>query len=166
MTFILTVVSEGPPRFIPERVGPFILESVLRDDAAADRAGFIPSLRRYLGRPLRGSAVHVVLEDEPGGYRSSNALFEYGAEDEAAKLCVADDLRGAFEDAVNACLAASAERRIVIVVEDNGHVTDPDLTLEEASTIDVLGPMDAAAFWRLVDLKEVSEDSVIIVEAS
>ena len=54
---------------------------------------------------------------------------------------------------------------MLLVAEDNGHVTDPDLSTEDAETIDVVGPISSGAFWRLVELREVLEDSVVIIES-
>jgi hypothetical protein len=163
LTFILTLISEDSTRPLPDRVGPLKLEPVVRDDRAADRAGFVPSLKRYLGRSVRGTAVHILLE-ERDGYQSSNDLFVYGAEDEPARLQVPIELRPHLERVIELALTLSACRRVLLIAEDNGHVTDPDLSAEDAETIDVMGPIGSGAFWRLVELREVLEDSVVIIE--
>jgi hypothetical protein len=163
VTFIVTLISEDSARSFPERVGSLTLDPVIRDDGAADRAGFLPGLRRHLGRSVQGTAVHVLLEDEDG-YQSSNDLFEYGEEDEPARLQVPDKLRLHLEQIIERGIVMSGCRRLLLIAEDNGHVTDPDLSTEETEAVDILGPMSADAFWRLVELGEVLEDSVVIIE--
>ena len=113
---------------------------------------------------MRGTAAHVLLQ-ERDGYQSSNDLFVYGAEDEPAKLQVPIELRLHLERVIELGLTLSPCRRVLLVAEDNGHVTDPDLSTEDAETIDVVGPISSGAFWRLVELREVLEDSVVIIES-
>jgi hypothetical protein len=163
VTFILTLISEDSTRSLPDRVGSLELDPVVRDDGAADRAGFLPTLKRYLRRSVHGTAVHILMRDSDG-YQSSNDLFAYGEEDEPARLRVPIEFRRHLEEVIALALTLSASRRVVLIAEDNGHVTDPDLSIEDAEMIDVVGPMSSDAFWRLVDLSEVFEDSVVIIE--
>ncbi len=125
----------------------------------------MPGLTRYFGKPIEGVAFHLLL-DEGDGYLSSNPFFEYPEdENEPARLLVPEQHRRAFERILSEFLSASGESRVVLVAEDNGHVTAPDLTEEEAKTIDRVGPIDLDTFWRLVDLGEIREDSVVVLEA-
>jgi hypothetical protein len=122
---------------------------------------WLGSLPRW---PIDGAA-HYIVTDDGGGYETSNEFVRYSLEeDEPARLFVPEKHRTAFEAIVGDLLSASSAGKLVLVFEENGHVTSTDLTPEEVETIDVVGLLGMEEFWRLLDLGEVLEDSVVVVE--
>lgn len=162
MTFIVTAICVQPFRKPSLDSSVFCVEPVEQGRDAWARAGYLGGLGRYFGEDLEGVGYYI-LTDEGDGYRTSNVLFAYGAGDEPARLVIPAAWRPEFEGLINELLDSSKESRVILVAEDNGHVTSPDLTAEEAEAVDVLGPVDPAGFWRLVDLGEVREDSVALI---
>lgn len=163
MTFILTAVCVNP-REKPSIDPPgLIFEPVAEDEHSWARAGYVPGLTRYFGTPVQGTAYHILVDDD--GYQSSNKFLQYGeGDDDPAKLVVPDQYRHTFENLIRDLIMASAEGRVILVVEENGHVTAPDLNSDEADSIDCLGPVDLREFWRLLDLGDILEDSIVVIE--
>lgn len=165
MTFILTAVCVAPHREPWVAEAALVVEPAAQESDSWARAGYLPGLTRYFAAPIGGAAFHI-LHDEGGGYHSSNCFFQLPDEDdEPARLAIPDQLRGPVERILSELVSASGEGRVILVAEENGHVTSPDLSDLEAQTIDRIGPIDLLTFWRLVDLGELHEDSVILIEA-
>jgi hypothetical protein len=158
MSFVLTAIALGGTTrpLIPS--GALIVEEVTPDPGAA---GYVPRLARYLGRPVRGNAFYVVLDEN--GYRSSNALFPYPDDDEEpVRLAVPDELRRPLDAVLRDLLLCSPEGSILLVSEYNGAVTDPDP--DDDVEVDVLGPWTRDEFWRHHDLGDVVEESIVVLE--
>lgn len=164
MTFILTVVCVRPKRPPASTSGSLLLRPVQEDRLSWARAGYLPGLAPYLGGPPDGAGFHVLV-DEGGGYETSSVFVRYAdEEDQPAQFVVPEEYRDPLARILTDLLSASAVHRVVLVLEENGHVTSCDLTPEEVETIDILGPIGVEAFWRLVDLGQVMEDSVIVID--
>jgi hypothetical protein len=164
MTFIVTTVSLRSSAALQLPPGGVLIRQVEEDESSWARAGYLPGLSRYLGEPPQGRAYHLLV-DEGGGYETSNAFFVYPEEeDQPARFVVPSEYRGQIEQVLAALVADSAIGRIVLVLEENGHVTSSDLSPEEAETIDVLGPVTLTEFWQLADLGEILEDSVVVIQ--
>lgn len=160
MTFILTAVCVEPARKPHLPASELLVVPAVHSERAPARAGFLGGLTRYFAEPVDGIAYHL-LTDEGGGYETSNVFFAYGDDDVPARLIVPDSLRAQVQRLLTELLSASGCGRVILIAEDNGHVTDPDLDAEGAETIDRLGPITSEEFWRLLELREVYEDSVI-----
>ena len=162
MSFMLTVLSVDAEHDYETFVPPLIVQPVVVDADAWARAGNTAALARYPGCPSRGRAFYLLLDED--GYQTSNAFFKYAdTDDEPAVLALPPAVRGQCEKVLRDLVDLSPSRQIVVVCEDNGHVTDPDLTHAEIETIECFGPLTLAEFWAKADRQQVREDSVIIV---
>lgn len=165
MTFILTAVPLCAPPVLQFPTGEVLVRRVEEDELSWARAGYLPGLTRYLGARPDGGGYYLLV-DEGGGYETSNPFFRYADEDdEPARFVVPDEYRGQFEGILDCLLAASSVGQVVLVLEDNGHVTSTTLTQDEADTIDVIGPITAREFRFRMDLGEIVEDSVVVIQA-
>ncbi len=164
MTFILTFVCIEPLRPPEVNCQKLVVEPAIQDDGASARAGYLQGIARFFdNKAVQGLAYHIVTDDG-SGYRTSNAFFAYGAlVDEPARLAIPQTYRQDFELLLNDFLIASSTAEMVLIAEDNGHVTAPDLTEEELETIDRIGPIDRSSFWNLLDLGQIFEDSVVTI---
>ncbi len=141
---------------------PILVQPVVTDANAWARAGNIEALSRYAGVPVKGLAYNLVLDED--GYQSSNAFFQYAESDEgAAFLEIPASLRAAMIATVADLLSLSPANTIVFISEENGHVTDADLTYPEMETIERFGPLGLGEFWSLVERHIIREDSLVIV---
>lgn len=164
MTFILTAVCLSPERVPTSTSENVMLRPVLEDSLSWARAGYLPGLAPHLGEIPAGIGFHILV-DEGDGYETSNVFVRYADdEDQPARFVVPKEYRDPLERIVTAFLSASRIRRAVLILEENGHVTSCDLTPEEAATVDVIGPITHAAFWRLADLGQIVEDSVVVIQ--
>jgi hypothetical protein len=164
MTFILTVVCLRPKRPPTSTSGSLLLRPIQEDHLSWARAGYMPGLAPYLGEPPDGAGFHVLVDDG-GGYETSSVFVQYADdEDQPAQFVVPEEYRDPLDRILTDLMSASAAHRLVLVFEENGHVTRSDLTPEEIETIDILGPISVEAFWRLVDLGQALEDSVIVID--
>jgi hypothetical protein len=162
---MLTAVCMCPVRVPAAPSGRLLLRPVQEDSGSWARAGYLPGLATFLGDTPSGVGYHILVDDGDG-YETSNVFVRYADdEDDPATLVVPDEHRAPFEHVVTDLLSASGTQRVVLVLEDNGHVTGGDLTPEEAATIDVVGPIAYDAFWRLVDLGQIVEDSIVVIVA-
>lgn len=140
------------------------MSPVQEDHLSWARAGYLPGLAPYLGEIPAGIGFHVMVDDG-SGYETSNVFVRYADdEDQPAQFVVPEQYRKQLERILTDLLSASGIRRVVLVLEENGHVTSGDLTPEEAETIDVIGPISREAFWRLADLGQIVEDSVVVIQ--
>lgn len=162
MTFMVSLLCVEATLPYDSRASLLIVEPIVMDGHASTRAGNIEVLARYPGYPTRGIAYYLMLDEN--GYKSSNSFFDYS--DGGAELAyftvpvsMKADVSRVFED----LLLLSPQKTMVVIAEDNGHVTDPDLTYAEIETIERLGPVDLETFWHLVEEKRIREDSVTIV---
>ena len=163
MTFILTFVCLTPSRRLCDVFPPLIIERVEAQPMTPQYAGYVPALARYIGK-LPAWDAYYVLVDEGKGYRSSNLFFEYGDDDDPARLVVPSPLEAPLRAFLESVLWNSTDGQVLVIAEDNGHVTDPALTDAEAESIEVIGPIDTAGFWRLVELGEIYEDSLVVIQ--
>jgi len=164
MTFIVTAVCLHPSAPFQPPPGGVMIREVKEDESSWARAGYLPGLSRYCELPPQGRAYHLLM-DEGGGYETSNAFFVYPEdEDQPARFAVPTENRSQIKQILMALLAASAIERIILVLEENGHVTSSNLSPEEAEMIDVVGPIAPTEFWLLADLGEIVEDSVVVIQ--
>jgi hypothetical protein len=166
VTFIITAVAEGCTTdfAVGEAESPFILDRIVADEQAPSRAGYLPGLARHLKAEVDGAAFHVVLADKDG-WKSSNALFEYPADnDSPAYLWVPDHLRASFAAVLNELQRRATEGRVILVLEFNGAVTSPDSDDETNEIVDIVGPLTPPEFWRRHDLRELVEESIVILD--
>jgi hypothetical protein len=162
MTFIITVVCIRPLRRPIGTYSTILVELAEQDEGAWSRAGYVAGLSRYFESPVHGTAYHV-LGEEGDGYKTSNMFFQYGEDDEPARLVVPAPWRVDCEALLTDLKSASSESQILFIAEDNGHVTAPDIGAEESETIDRIGPIDLPTFWGLVDLGNIFEDSLTVI---
>jgi len=162
VTFIITILSVDAREAYEGRSPPLLVEPVVVDGLEDARAGNISALRRFPNVPTGGLAYHMLLDED--GYQSSNAFFEYAKDpDEAAFLAIPRRLRAQFANVLRDLIELSPTRRAVLILEDNGHVTDPELTAEEIRTIERLGPISLTEFWHAADRHVIREDSVVVI---
>ena len=162
MTFMVTILCVEATRPYENRTSPLLVEPVVMDDQAWARAGNIEVLARYAGYPARGIAYYLMLDED--GYKTSNSFFHHSDDaEELAYFTVSPSMKSDVARVLQDLLFLSPQKTIVFIAEDNGHVTDPDLTYEEIETIERLGPVDLQSFWHLVDDKRIREDSLTIV---
>jgi hypothetical protein len=164
MTFMLTAIVVQPLEASQRRIGDIIVDPVTSDANSWARAGYLPSLSRYFADPVAGDAYYLVTSDDKG-YESSNAFFEYDDARDTAYLLIPARLHEHFEHALEGLVAHSEVGRVILVAEDNGHVTDVALTAEESATIDQVGPIDISTFLQMLDRREIREDSIITIVA-
>jgi hypothetical protein len=162
VTFIVTAVCVRPTAQVTAVSGELIIRRVVEDDHSWARAGYLPGLARYLRGPVEGLAYHLLF-DEGGGYETSNIFFDCNDDDEPGRFVVPNAIRQAFDDVLMKLLASSRESRVILILEENGHVTSGDLSDSEAEAVDVLGPVDRTAFWRLTDLGQIVEDTIVLL---
>lgn len=164
MTFIITAVAEGCTEDISVAKSPLILERIVTDERASSRAGYLPGLARHLNGEVEGAAFHVVLADEDG-WKSSSALFEYPDDnDSPAYLWVPDHLRTSFVAVLNELQRCATDGRVILVLEFNGAVTSPDSDDDANEMVDIVGPLSPPEFWRRHDLRELVEESIVILD--
>lgn len=164
MTFIITALAEGCTGDILVADSPFILEKTVTDERAPSRAGYLPGLARHLNGEVEGTAFHVVLADEDG-WKSSNALFEYPDDnDSPAYLWVPDHLRTSFVAVLNELQRCAKDGRVILVLEFNGAVTSPGSDDDASEIVDIVGPLSPPEFWRRHDLRELVEESIVILD--
>lgn len=162
MTFIITVLSVDARDSYKGGSPPLIIEPVLVDGLEGTRAGNVSALCRFPNVPTDGLAYHLLIDED--GYQSSNGFFEYAKNtDESAFLAVPRHLRAQFERVLRDLIELSPTGRAVVILEDNGHVTDPDLTAEEIATVERLGPVSLPEFWRAADCHLIHEDSLVVI---
>lgn len=165
MTFIITAIADGCTGDVSVAAPPFVLDRIVTDERARSRAGYVPGLAPHLGAEVEGAAFHVVLADEDG-WKSSNALFEYPDDnDSPAYLWVPDNLRPSFAAVLSELERCAVSGRVILVLEYNGTVTSPDLDDEANELIDVVGPLSPQEFWRRHDLRELVEESIVILDS-
>lgn len=161
MTFIVTAVSVEcvhAPR-LPK--GPLLLEPVARDTRAWARAGYLPGLTRHLGTDVNGFACHILVK-ETSDWATSDPLFAYSDDDdEPAHLSVGESFRGQLDSTLSSLIEASPVGKGILVCEYNGGVTSPDLDDTAVEAVDVIGPLRLVEFWKVHDLGEIVEDSVV-----
>lgn len=163
MTFMVTVLCVEATQPYENRPSPLLVEPVVMDDQAWARAGNIEVLARYAGYPTRGIAYYLMLDED--GYKSSNSFFHLSDNaEELAYFTVSPSMKSNVARVLQDLLFLSPQKSIVFIAEDNGHVTDPDLTYDEIETIERLGPVDLESFWQLVDDKRIREDSLSLVQ--
>jgi len=165
VTFIITILSVDAGKSYEGRAAPLIVEPVVVDGLEGARAGNISTLCRFTGVPTDGLAYHLLLDED--GYESSNGFFEYAENaDEPAYLAIPRRLRGQFERVLRDLIELSPTRRALVILEDNGHVTDPDLTADEIGTVERVGPISLTEFWHAADRRMIHEDSIVIIGMS
>lgn len=161
MITVLCVDAVGPYQSPPS---PVLVLPVAVDSDSWARAGNIEVLSRYNGVPTRGLAYYLVLDED--GYRSSNAFFQYADTDGgSASLVIPPSLYESVVRAIEDLIRLSAAKTIVLIAEENGHVTDTDLSYPEMESIGRFGPLDLAEFWGLIERRAVCEDSLVLVTA-
>ena len=166
VTFMITAVAEGCVGEVSAVASPFILERIVMDEGAALRAGYLPGLARHLEAEIAGAAFYVVLANEDG-WTSSNALFEYPDDnDSPAYLWVPDHLRTSFAAVLNDLQRCAIDGRVILVLEFNGAVTTPDSGADASEIVDIVGPLSPPEFWRRHDLRELVEESIVILDSS
>jgi hypothetical protein len=164
MTFIITALAEGCTRDISVAESPIILERIVTDERAPSRAGYLPGLARHLKEEVEGKAFHLLLADKDG-WKSSNALFEYPDDnDSPAYLWVPEHLRASFATALNELQGCAIGGRVILVLEFNGAVTSPESDDDASEIVDIVGPLSPPEFWRRHDLRELVEESIVILD--
>jgi hypothetical protein len=161
MTFILTVLSVDAERTYNARPRSLIVELVPPDNGGS-HAGNIAALSNYTGFPTSGRAYSIMVDEN--GYRSSNSFFTFAhGDDEPAVFAAPKSLRAQLEQVLNDLVSLSPVSQAVVILEDNGHVTDPELTYGERETIERLGPITLSEFWEMVDRQAIREDSLVSI---
>jgi hypothetical protein len=163
---MITALAVDCDGSLPLPAPPLVVERVEDNNGGGrHRAGYIPGLSRHLPSVPDGIGFHIVLPDEDG-WMSSNALFHVPDDNDApAFLCIADDVRTAFVAVLTSLQSCAAGGRVIVILEYNGSVTTPDADDDVAGTVDVIGPVSMDSFWRLHDLQELYEESIVIIDA-
>jgi hypothetical protein len=173
MSFVLSVVCVKPvvePR-LP--VGVLLIHEAVQDSGASGRAAYVAGLSKFFDYPVGGRAYLVQL---PCGsrYPTSRDFFHYPEDDpgdtKPIVIHFGDEYRAPFDALLHELLAASSLRRVLVVAEWNGDVTNAMVSraeiMEDLAAGDVFlhGPWSRAEFWVHHDQGLVFYPSVVVVQ--
>lgn len=166
MSFILSVVCLVPARKLNLDSKSFNIEEVVQDEKAFARACYIPGLSKYFNHPIIGKGYYILL-NAVAGYKTSDLFFPYPEDDSTpVKMKITPEYRHDFDEVLKLSIKASGIRRILVVSEYNGSVTNPDMEKSEIEAVDIKGPLTLQEFWSLHDNGEILEDSIVVIEDS
>lgn len=175
MSFVLSVVCVQPTAVPRLPTGALLFQEAVQDPGASERAGYVAGLSKFFDHPIEGRAYYV---QHPSGGRfpSSRNFFHYPEDDpddtKPIIVHVGDEYRTPFDTLLRTLLTVSKLRRVLVVAEWNGEVTDA--TVSRAEIVDDLaagdvflhGPWSRTEFWARHDQRHVFYPSVTVIQES
>lgn len=173
MSFVLSVVCVQPTTEPQLPARTLLIQEAVQDNNAPERAGYVAGLSKFFDHPIEGRAYYV---QHPNGdrYPTSRDFFHYPEDDpgdtKPIVVHLSDEYRTPFDALLRELLIVSSLRRVLMVAEWNGDVTDA--TVSRAEIVDDLaagdvflhGPWSRAEFWKHHDQRLMFYPSVTVIQ--